>query len=144
MGKTDKEVSKRNEYYIPGERQMELEHFCKQYKMWTKYVQECNSSYIGSIFFNEVKSTNVSDPTFYNVMKIFNYKNNIKLVEQCLKDTFMNEEFTSEAEEKRTKSMLRLNVIEGQSWVEIPRACARTRFYKLRRKFFWILDKFRN
>lgn len=34
MGKTDKEISKKRWYYIPGERQMELEHFCRQYDDW--------------------------------------------------------------------------------------------------------------
>lgn len=41
MGRTDKEISKKNEYYISGERQMELEHFCRQYDDWIDSCYIC-------------------------------------------------------------------------------------------------------
>lgn len=69
----------------------------------------------------------------------------MNIVEKCLDLTVQNEIFASEFEKVRTRMMLLLNVTKKYSWNEgIEGVCARTKFYRLRRKFFWLLDQFRN
>lgn len=141
MGKTNKEVSKNNKYYIPGERQLELEHFCLQYRMWHDVYLDTIRIERGC---NEIRGTDISDPTFETANKILNCRTKLEMVEKCLELAVQNEIFASEFEMEATKQMLKLNVTEKYSWIEgLDGVCARTKFYKLRRKFFWYLDKMR-
>ena len=143
MGRTDKEISKSNKWYIPGERQLELEHFCLQYNYWDDCI--CDAVVAARYGSNEIKSTDISDPTYVAANKIISYKTKIEMIEKCLDLAVQNEIFTSDYEKERTRMMLKMNVTAKYAWLEgVDGLCPKNKFYRIRRKFFWLLDKMRD
>lgn len=144
MSKIQKEVSKKNPYYISGERQMELEHFCRQYHEWWDKRSELLTE-VSKPSLQEIKKTDPADPTYYKVTLTIKYRAFMEMVDKTIAATMQDEEFSSDKERDKTKTMLILNVTDGIPWRRtIDYICPRTRFYKLRRKFFWLLDKVRD
>lgn len=141
MGKTDKEISKKRWYYIPGERQMELEHFCRQYDDWVDNCYIC----VPHQELKEVRSTDKADPTYWEANRQIILRNRIEIVNKAVEIAISDFDFSTDYEKIQTKALLLLNITRGYSWTEnAPGVCARTKFYKLRRRFFWWLDKFRD
>ena len=127
------EVSKKNEYYISKYRYMELKYFCLQYDEWKKEYQSI--SYISSQNFPVVKNRNTFSDSTGNIAVRRSYlAEKLKLVEQTAIDT-----------DEELFPYLILAVTKGLTYNElylmrdIP--CSRTRYYKLYRKFFYLLSQ---
>ena len=126
------EISKKNRYWIPKHRYLELKHFCLQYPKWKQDVREYvwrNSDVI-------VTGNEWSDPTFRAVEKRELANKYISMVEKCAKSASCE-----------LWSYLLKAVTEDLSYVtlrminNIP--CGRDMYYECYRRFFWLLDKTR-
>ena len=128
------EVSKKSEYYIPKDRYYELKHFVMQYKEFSKMYVNLVHGYqhpnpTDYIFVNNGKDH--SDPT----------------VDAAILTTKLSgymDQIISAADETDPVigPMIFKNVSEGYSYdnspCDIP--CCKETYYKLYRKFFWLLS----
>jgi len=135
MGTTIRnKISKKNKYYLPEHRFLELKHFCLQYPEWKARYLEFDSMvrYGGG----EIRSSDVPDPVAYAAEKREKYLKLMELVEQ-----------TAIAADADLYQYIINAVAYGISFVtlqtkyEIP--CGKDLFYDRYRKFFWLLDKVR-
>lgn len=131
------ETSKRNKFYIPKHRVYELKHYCMQYKSWIKALDDISMLQSCSVVLpaprRGTKNNSTADIAEIRELMI----RNIELVERCAKETdpvigLYILRAVSEGWGYET-----LNAREG-----VP--CSSVTYYKLYRKFFWILDKLRN
>lgn len=127
------ELSKNNEYYISKYRYMELKYFCLQYDEWKNEYQ--SMSYISSQNFPGVKNRNTfSDFTGNAAVRRSYLAEKLKLVEQTAIDT-----------DEELFPYLILAVTKGLTYNELylmrNMPCGRTRYYKLYRKFFYLLSQ---
>lgn len=125
-------ISKRNKYWIPKHRYLELRHFCLQYPEWKRDLREyswCSSGVIS-------QGNEWSDPTSKAAERREQANNCIFMVEKCAK-----------ASSNELWAYLLKAVTQDLSYValrmidEIP--CGRDMYYECYRKFFWLLDKSR-
>lgn len=125
-------ISKRNKYWIPKHRYLELRHFCLQYPEWKRDLREyswCNSGVIS-------QGDEWSDPTGRAVERREQANHCVAMVENCAK-----------ASSNELWAYLLKAVTQDLSYValrmmdEIP--CGRDMYYECYRKFFWLLDKSR-
>lgn len=125
-------LSQRSEYYISRERTMELEHFCLQYKEWQKALNDI--SFIKGLPDVYVVDTKTGD----TVGTI------VELRERNLRNIDMVVTSASESDPVLAPYLLRA-VTYGLSYDAIRAKenipCNRKEFYKLRRKFFYILSQ---
>lgn len=129
------ELSKKSEYYIPKERRLELAHFCKQYPDWINETiwlvygpQKTKADLSGVHTFN-----NIDDATSHTAFQLAILNSNIRAVERAAKDTDpVVGDYIFQAA-IRGVSYDKLN-----AYSKVP--CCRNEFYRLYRKFFWILD----
>ena len=127
------ELSKKNEYYISKYRYMELKYFCLQYDEWKKEYQ--SMSYISSKNFPGVKNRNTFSDSTGNIAVRRSYlAEKLKLVEQTAIET-----------DEELFPYLILAVTKGLTYNELyllrDMPCGRTRYYKLYRKFFYLLSQ---
>ena len=127
------ELSKKNKYYISKYRYMELKYFCLQYDEWKKEYQSI--SYISSQNFPGVKNRNIFSDSTGNIAVRRSYlAEKLKLVEQTAID----------ADEELFPYLI-LAVTKGLTYNELylmrNMPCGRTRYYKLYRKFFYLLSQ---
>lgn len=126
-------LSKKNPDYISKHRYLELRHFCLQYNEWKESLSQMDIFPSGSI----VKiNSNVSDPTARIVMKRSIYLNNIKMIEECSKETDV---ILAPYILKAVTDGLTYDKLNARS--KVP--CSRDVFYKLYRRFFKILNEAR-
>lgn len=134
------EVSSKNKYYIDKHRYYELKHFCLQYNEWKRAFAEIDgysaSSSMAAIG-SGGSSSEIYDPTSkYVMMKNF-YARRIGLIEDA-----------AIATDPELHTYIIKAVTEGLSYthlktkLDIP--CGKDTYYKLYRKFFWILNKTRD
>ena len=124
-------LSPRNEFYISRHRTMELEHFCRQYKEWQQKLNDIS-------FFTGppdvvIYDTNTGDPVGTLVELRERYFHNIERV------------ITSASESDSVLAPYILKAVtEGMSYDQLRASndvpCNQKEFYKLRRKFFYILS----
>lgn len=132
------EISERNKYWIDKHRHYELKHFCLQYPTWKKeYNSYCNLVPNLSKFEQLYTGSIPSDSTANWAMKRVYYSERIHLVEKAALEA-----------DKNLYSYILKAVTEGLSYtylkniLEIP--CGKDLYYDRYRKFFWLLNKFRN
>lgn len=128
------ELSKKSDYYIPKHRRMELAHFCRQYpdwvndRIWLLYNPQKTGSDLSG-----VHAGGDSDLTSEMASRIVRLSNNIEMVEKAANatDPIIGDYIFQAA--IRGVSYDKLN-----AYSKVP--CCRNEFYRLYRKFFWILD----
>lgn len=128
------DISKSNKYWISKHRYYELKHFCLQYKEFKSlYVDTLELDSHGMLIVNNPewsdKTADISARREFWKSKLDSIENSAKCTDDIL-----------------VKWIL-VGVTEGKSYtylrtmLDIP--CGKDRYYNLRRKFFWILDKVR-
>lgn len=126
------EISKRNRYWIPKHRYLELRHFCLQYPDWKRDARD----YVWKSSPMVSKGTEWSNPTLRAVERREHSNRCISMVEKCAK-----------AASSELWTYLLKAVTEDLSYVtlrmmdNIP--CGRDMYYECYRKFFWLLDRTR-
>ena len=130
------ELSKKSKYWIERHRYYELKHFCLQYPIWEKAyhgLDGLSRQKLSDIPFPK----NVSDPTARVAMAKMRYLMWMKLVEDAAKAT--DEEF---------QEYILTAVTTGKTYdkmnAKTPLPYSRDAFYKMYRKFFYILNHSRN
>lgn len=131
------ELSKSNKYWVSKNRFYELKYFCLQYPVWKKQYEEIDGLYGRTIDSVYSRLNTPSDPTAKTVEIRSKYLQRMEVVEQA----------SIEADPYLASYILKA-VTEGLSYtylkarLEIP--CSRDTYYDRYRRFFWILDRFRD
>lgn len=134
------ELSIKNEYWIDKHRYYELKHFCLQYNEWKRLHSESDGyggkSSIASL--GRVGLTSrVDDGTARYAIERDIYAGRIKMVEDA----------AISADSVLYKYLLKA-VTEGLSFTylktKLGMPCGRSTYYKIYRRFFWLLDDMRN
>jgi len=132
------ELSKKNKWWIPKHRRLELQHFCLQYPDWAKEAMYI-SNYVSGVDFTQPRpvNRNLKDVTgeLAERLAILDYR--MQMVKDCA--------YHADSE---LCFYIRTGVTRG--WVyprlktkmDIP--CCQDTYYDRLRKFFWFLDKARN
>ena len=128
------DISKSNKYWISKHRYYELLHFCLQYKeIKEMYISTLERDARGLL---KVRNPEWSDPT-----------SDISARREFLKSKLDSIENSATTADEYLASYILKGVTEGRSYtylrtfLDMP--CGKDRYYDLRRKFFWILDKVR-
>lgn len=127
------ELSKKNPYWIPKHRYLELKNWCLQYPRWVEDYK--NLSYITSRVASVEKFAKpIADPTAGLVFHMTAIENRIKQIEDTCKEVapvFYIDLFT--------------HVTTGITYDQIilanPDLPSRSEWYKTRRRFFYILSQ---
>lgn len=129
------EISEKNRYWIERHRYYELKHFCLQYPIWKRgYL---SSDGLSKNLLDQTYHPGMgqhSDPTSRCVIDRQFYVERIGMVERVATDT-----------DEELSSYILKGVTEGVSYtylkarLDIP--CCRDTYYRLYRRFFWLLDK---
>lgn len=128
-------ISKKNEYYIPEHRYLELKHRCLQYPDWIKEREEkLNELEIISKNYIPARGSAKTDPVTRQLFLIWILDDRIRQIEKAaeLTDPVLNKYIIKGVTTNATYENLKL-------MHDIP--CCRNTYYKLYRKFFWTLDK---
>lgn len=132
------ELSSKNKYWIDRHRFYELKHFCLQYKEWKKIYSLLNDMGINTSMFNDIpKSNDVVDLTASCAIKKAEYRNRIKMVESAAMET-----------DPDLWIYIVKAVTEGLSYTQMKMKydipCSRDMYYDRYRRFFWLLNQYRN
>lgn len=128
------ETLKSNPYWIEKHRYYELKHFCLQYPIWKDAYQAADGlskNPNGTVF---IRTTGHGDPTARCAEARIFYRDRMDMVRRVAAETDMGlADYILEA------------VTYGYSYdnlkarLEIP--CCKEFYYKLYRRFFWLLDQ---
>ena len=135
MGTTIRpELSEKSKYWIERHRYYELKHFCMQYPMWKKaYTALDGFSKRSSDLSDFLKNSNIGDPTAKCAEAKLFYSERIEMIERIALET-----------DKYMSGYILKAVTEGISYdilkakLNIP--CCKDTYYKLYRRFFWLLN----
>lgn len=129
------EISKRNKYWIPKYRFLELKYFCLQYPEWKREYRILQTSIDTSSTNSEIKTQQeFQDPTGNLAVRLEKLNSKISLVGKIAKMS-----------DSEIGDYVLLAVTEGLSFVnlkmmyEIP--CERDMYYDRYRRFFWLMDR---
>jgi len=128
------ELSTKSTYYISKERYMELKHWCLQYPEWKKALNKL--SYLKASDPMVMSSSNIGDPVYLQVEQRNYYSKNIELIESVAKKA--DPELYSYILSAVTEN------VACQCLIARGMPCSRDKFYELYRRFFWILDIYRD
>lgn len=128
------ELSKKNRYWIPKHRYLELVHFCLQYDQWKKdYADLMGLRSVNTE--NSRHSSGTGNPTEAAGMRAANLSKKIEAIDQA----------AQEADPQIAKWILAGVTKEDTSFDTLKKKyripCERKMYYNRRRKFFWILSK---
>lgn len=130
------EISKKNPYYISKHRYLELKHFCLQYPTWKRAYYSLDGLVHGR-YDNYIHTSNISDPTYKCVEARDRFKKLIDMVESSAIKTDIT-----------LSRIILIGITEGLSYEKLKARldfpCGKTEYYKLYRKFFWILNETQN
>lgn len=128
-----KELSSKNPYYISRNRYLELYYFCRQYKEWKKEYESLSS--LQAISYEEhIKGSDIPDQTSDLAMKLKQLSDKMRIVDDSLEET-----------DPDLARFIFKNIVEGATYTylfsryNVP--CCEKTFYKIRRRFFWLLAK---
>lgn len=128
-------LSKKNKYYIPEHRFLELKHFCLQYPKWQEALRSVTGIWFKEFKFGDFfqKSNDIFDPTYKSAMISDFYSSRIKMIEKAAKlsDSLLDCWILAGVTEGRSYDNLKM-------MYDIP--CDRNTYYDRYRKFFYILD----
>lgn len=149
------EVSRKSEYYIPKDRYYELKHFCLQYPAWLAELNAFTMAY-PQYLTNRIPSdiSSHAKPTEREVERREKFNGYVDLINVCVLSACMDEDTPlmllypqdprELVESDIMSRLLFLAVTRGLSYdtlktkYDIP--CSREYYYKLYRRFFWLLD----
>lgn len=135
------EISKKNPYWIEKHRYLELKHFCLQYPIWKaarNSIDGLSKSPDLEMIFS--KSGIISDPTARCAMQIEEYNKKMNMIKKaahdaCYPDTIL-------------WIYILDGVTKGKSYeclnAEHNIPCCKDKYYEIYRKFFYILNHYRN
>jgi len=138
MSNTRSELSEKNQYRIEKHRYYELMHFCLQYPIWKKaYASLTDLSSRPADLLLKENFGHLADPTARCAQARLFYSTRINMVEETARET-----------EPALWNYILKAVTEGLSYdklrtmTNIP--CGKDAYYKLHRKFYWLLNKKRD
>lgn len=138
MGTTIRpETSKKNLYWLEKHRYYELKHFCLQYPTWKREYSTIEGYSRRPVEMIFSSGGTVGDPTTISADAKLYYYNRMKMVEDAAVATNIE-----------LARYIFVGVTEGLSYdhlkarLDIP--CGKETYYKLYRRFFWLLSKARN
>lgn len=130
------EVSMNNEYWIERHRYYELKHFCLQYPIWKDALLSLDGLERKPFDLAPSKTNKTTDPTEKMVETRMYFSERIKMVEEA----------ASKTDPELAYCILK-GVTEGLSYEKLQARygvpCCKDSYYKLYRKFFWILSGIR-
>lgn len=132
------ELSKKNEHWIEKHRYYELKHFCLQYPIWKKAYSGINNLMTNHIDLIPPSKTNKHlSPTEKCAEAKLYYAARMDLLRK-----------TAEATHPVLGKYIFIGVTTGKSYETIKSKddipCGKELYYKLYRKFFWLLNKSRD
>lgn len=135
-GNLKSQLSKKNKYYLPKYRTLELTNFCLQYPEWKRICSGVDELYFQNSNLDKIKTigNNQIDLTADIAINRVRYDNWVKMVERAAYNA-----------DPQLHNYILLSVTQGLKYetlkarLNIP--CGRDMFYDRRRKFFWLLDK---
>lgn len=132
------ELSGKNPYYVDKNRYYELKYFCLQYPTWKKIYNDL--IFLPTIVYGEIREDGqmyIRDDTAKHALRLKKYSDKMKLVEDA----------ATEADEELSRYILK-GVTENRSYdimnANDPIPCSRDTYYDRYRRFFFILDKFKD
>lgn len=128
------EVSKKKEYWLPKHRHLELVHFCLQYPGWKADLNTLDGFSLSSRL-PEVWTGNTgltSKPVERIVEKRLEISERIAMIEKAAEEAAFD-----------LSSYLIRGVTEGIGYDALGIPCCKDVYYRIYRRFFWILDKAR-
>lgn len=133
------EVSKSNKYWIERHRYYELKHFCMQFPIWKKMIDQINlyQSHGSLINLDKDKVTYKNSTIEEIVHEKIIYESKINLIEE-----------TAYESDREIGPYILIGVTKGIPYkilrlnYKIP--CCKNTYYNLYRKFFWVLDNKRD
>lgn len=130
-------LSKKNKYWIPEERRMELIWFCRQYDEWKKEIgrlERMKSSVAAVDYSRSRGSGSQSSPTEKAALSIDRIRRRTEMVDEAAREA-----------DKQLAKYIKLSVTKKVSFqtlqtkYSIP--VSKNTWTKIRHRFFWILDK---
>lgn len=128
-------ISENNKYWISKDRFYELKHFCLQYPHWKKvYLRLCDGNIHTLKYDEKIQNNNIPNPTEKMAIAKIKLLNKMQIIEESAIES-----------DKELSCYILKAVTEGLSYtnlktkLDIP--CSRDKYYKIIRKFFYILDK---
>lgn len=140
MATMNSALSKKNEYWLPKERQKELEWYVKQYEQWSRTAWNIKSYAQVNVSEDYISTSDLSDPTVRAAKEREWYLDQIHYINCAVQDAVYEYYYGFSTYLKRA-------VINGWSY-DILRThypdlkLNRRDYYVMRRKFFWILDQY--
>lgn len=129
------ELSEKNRYWIEKHRYYELKHFCLQYPIWRKAYQALDGlSRRPTDLTTFSKTGSISDPTARCAEAKLFYSDRMDLIERVAMET--DSELASYILKAVTNG-ISYDCMKARS--DIP--CCKDTYYKLYRRFFWLLSK---
>ena len=125
-------LSAKNKYHLPKETLLTVMHFCKQYSLWLKQLEQIDADTVGKPLANDnvrVMSSNKSDPTADLAIRKEKITWKIELVESTAK------EVGSDLWEWLLKG-----VCEGVPYYKLKEEgipCGKDLYYIMRRQFYF-------
>lgn len=132
------EISPKNEYWLTKHRYYELKHFCLQYSTWKKAYKALDGLSTRPFDFETfIRNGNQdSNPTERCAIAKTYYRERMAMVEQA----------AWEADPELKQYLIRA-VTEGLSYetlrVMLGIPCCKDNYYKIYRRFFWLLSQAR-
>lgn len=132
------ELSEKNEYWVEKHRYYELKHFCLQYPIWKNAYVALDGLSKRASDLAAIQATNqISDPTAKCAEAKLYYYERMKMLEDVANDT---DPFLSSYILKGVTEAVSYDHLKSR--LDIP--CGKDTYYKLYRRFFWLLNKARN
>ena len=133
------EVSKKNEFWIPQHRYCELKHFCLQYRFWKTHLQL------------QASDTLQSASVIYSVNHKTGYVNTVEAF-AISRDILLRKVEMVKRAAKQADPSIAEYILKGVTLcrsydelnVQYSLPCGREYYYKVYRKFFYILDTLRD
>lgn len=127
-------VTENSPYWLPKHRYYELKHFCLQYPEWKSAYNSMSINIVRRP--EEIRGSDVSDPTAKEAIVRAILKSHIDQVDRAIAET-----------DENLGSYIFKAVTEGVSYnymrTKLNMPCCKETFYKLYRKFFFVLSKYR-
>lgn len=138
MSNLKPELSPNNPYYISKHRYYELKHFCLQYPVWKKAYESLDGLSKRPADLEQFTIYHyISDPTSKCALAKEVFSRKIGLIEQAAEDA-----------DEEIANYIIAGVTEDRSYdylltyMNIP--CSRDTYYDRYRRFFWLLNKYRD
>lgn len=142
MGTTTRpELSEKNKWWIGKHRYYELQHFCMQYPEWKSMVKEIDGipGFSPGVR-NRVVEGKAGDPTPIYAAARVDLMAKITMIEQAARDACEQQEWYGLIVDAVTIG-ISFDKMEAKLSVT---PVSRGEWYKVYRKFFWLLDKMRD